>query len=200
VSVFDKYKKKSEAPPPSGTDMPDDKKLVRTKEPSHQGPPTSQVVPKPTNQLPTTPLPAKEESPDREERPGMPGQVFVPSRQQVESPGGYLTDPEACEYLSKCGWSRGMADEQGRVTWEDPSAVRVKAEMQPTCTLPTAGGGKEIIRQCVLPPAVWYYTTQEAVTIQRARERAGEGMDDLIARKELELEHLRTLRGKKNDA
>ena len=175
MSVFDKYKNKSGV-----TDMAE-----TPKKPEKQPP-----QPKPSNLHPTTPLPVREDADAPTPPPLMPGQVTVEAKEQYK-PVLHMYDTESEHYLRERGWKKVSLNEQGLALWDDPMACNLKAEMQHTCTLPTVGGGKEHIKQCVLPPSRWMYQTNEAVRVQYDRDRHGESLKDIIARKELELEQLK---------
>jgi hypothetical protein len=82
---------------------------------------------------------------------------------------------QAEEYLSRTGWQKLGVNERGLAVWQDPQGAQdPRGQKQPTVKLPIVGGGEEQIYQCVLPPATWTYTTDDAMQVQRGRDRAGQ--------------------------
>ena len=88
-----------------------------------------------------------------------------------------LPADEARTYLEAAGWLYEGCDDDGRGKYQDPSGMGSKLGV-PTVTkeLPALDfkmtGQLMPLKQTVVPPSSWSYPTQEAVSIQRARDKA----------------------------
>jgi hypothetical protein len=98
---------------------------------------------------------------------------------------------EIDDYLSRAGWNKLGTSDRGLSLWQDPLGTSQSGKRTPTVRLPIQGGGEEQIYQCILPPVVWNYTSDEAMTVQRYREYYGQGLEQLIRVKERELTELK---------
>lgn len=79
---------------------------------------------------------------------------------------------EANDYLTSKGWELNGFNEQGVALWVDPiSNVSQKAEARKACEVPITGGGKEDIVQMFCPPVPWTYSTEQAMFVQKQREK-----------------------------
>jgi hypothetical protein len=88
-------------------------------------------------------------------------------------PSGYAWLAQAEEYLEFKGWEKVSTNGRGQSLWRDPlCAGPHRAERSVEITLPSVGGGTEVIRQWRGPPVDWSCTTEVAMQIQLARDQA----------------------------
>jgi hypothetical protein len=145
----------------------------------------------------TTPPTAQPPSPQRvhpvlsssEKNPGGSGSVVSPARD-------WLRVQE--EYLEIRGWERAGTNERGVGIWRDPKGRGQKSELKEAVVLPVQGGGREVVKQLYLPPADWYFTTEEASQLQHQRDEGGEGLRDVVEYRRRELKELEEQLAKQN--
>lgn len=80
-------------------------------------------------------------------------------------------------YLLDHGWERVGSANSGLPTFRDPKGSRLQGEVREVGTLPNKGDDLHPtipIRQLHLPPAPYEFTLEEAVDVQRRRDRAGD--------------------------
>jgi hypothetical protein len=128
--------------------------------------------------------------------PIQPHQASTPNAptQQTALPPSTTSNWEskAEEYLLFWGWEKVGTNERGIGIWADPKGnVPQVSEYKDAIQLPVVGGGFETIKQWFGPPVAWNYSTEEALSIQKQREKAGETIAQAIIRKEEELAALR---------
>lgn len=115
------------------------------------------------------------------------GSGVTPSNTRMD----WLSQQE--DYLLSRGWKNVGLNERGVGVWKDPNSSDGKPEHKEAVVLPVAGGGKEVVKQWYMPPAEWYFVTEEAVMLQRQRDEKGERLEELVARKRKELGELEEL-------
>ena len=125
--------------------------------------------------------------------PALAGQTVVeapePPPQSLQS----QWEEKAEAYVLSRGWEKVGLNARGKPMFLDPqSHPKAKSELVPNVTLPAVGGGTEVVMQWKTPPATWPCVLEQAYFIQTSRDRAGESLDTVIARKEEELEALKT--------
>ncbi len=119
--------------------------------------------------------------------------VSPPKPASPPSPyGSWVAEAEG--YLSAFGWEKLGTNLNGQSVWSDPRGqAKFTSELRPAATLPVQGGGTEVVMQWQGSPAPWNYNLQDALAIQRTREKAGETLEQRIARKQAELDELMEL-------
>lgn len=95
------------------------------------------------------------------------------------------------QYLISKGWVKLGMNERGYAIWEDPTTQNQESRMVAGPRLPVAGGEFIVVHQLQVPSGKWDRTTEEAMVLQRSRDRAGETIEDTIKRKEQELRELK---------
>lgn len=125
--------------------------------------------------------------------------VFVPPPQLTVNPGPQKDRLERVDlkdhhrYLEAAGWRKVGEDDGGNCTWSDPSADDGKTSVHEwTLHELNRDGSKETVRQHVAGTPRWDYPTLQAVSIQRHRDASRETTEQLIERKEKELERLKS--------
>jgi hypothetical protein len=118
-----------------------------------------------------------------------PGPTVINQQSLPTTIPSWMTEVE--NYLTRSGWTKLGTSDRGVSLWQDPLGTNSSGEKKPTVRLPIQGGGEEQIYQCILPPVVWNYTSEDAMTIQRYRDHYGQGLETLIKVKERELRELK---------
>lgn len=95
------------------------------------------------------------------------------------------------QYLVSRGWVKLGMNEMGHAIWEDPTTTDQKPKLVAGPRLPVSGGEFIVVQQLQVPCGKWDRTTEDAIAIQRSRDRAGESAEDTIKRKEQELREMR---------
>lgn len=85
-------------------------------------------------------------------------------------PSAWLTEARA--FLESRGWTESGNNERGDATWNDPVGSTAKPVKVEAVVLRTKNGGKETIMQSRGAPLPWVYGTDEALSMQRQRDRA----------------------------
>lgn len=75
------------------------------------------------------------------------------------------------EYLAKHNWERVGTDWRGQGIWSDPQGSAKPTLSKISVTLPSRERGSETIQQTCGTPAAWNYCTEEAVYVQRERNK-----------------------------
>ncbi len=78
------------------------------------------------------------------------------------------------EYLEAAGWTQVSANGRGDTFWADPAGEGDRASKPEVAShLPGKDGSDPVpVTQHVCPPVPWTYGLHDAVTVQRARDRA----------------------------
>ena len=105
-----------------------------------------------------------------------------------------LWNEGAEKYLTLFGWERIGINEHGMTMWADPKGKCSQKPIHTAAVRLSVAGGEEVIKQWYGPPIPWNYSLTEAMIIQQQRERAGENLDQAIARKKKELQDLLDIR------
>lgn len=103
------------------------------------------------------------------------GQVKVAPQPRPETLGR-MEATEAREYLESAGWKHAGTNDKGETLWSDPAGMGPRTGVKvPGATLPNKDGGEAtVIMQTRCAPSSWDYSMQEAVNMQRIRDRAAE--------------------------
>lgn len=89
------------------------------------------------------------------------------------SPYAWVVEQE--NYLISKGWERNGSDRRGISTWNDPAGTMASPEEVVQGTLPDKDSKTEReFKQIVGPPIPWTYNLEEAIDVQRNRDRAAE--------------------------
>ena len=101
-------------------------------------------------------------------------QVLCPA----EVPAYDLDWLRQCEtYLVNHGWENDGNSPSGLPTFRDPKGSRLRGEFREVATLPNKGDDLHptiTVRQFHVPPAPYSFTIEEAVGMQRRRDKAGD--------------------------
>ena len=106
---------------------------------------------------------------------------------------GWLSERE--KYLFSRGWEveRGLSSIP---TFRDPKGSRLRGELRDVKTLPNKGDDLHptiTLRQFHVPPTTYTFTIEEALEIQRRRDRAGDSGPTPLERLDIVEQHYNTL-------
>jgi len=125
---------------------------------------------------------------------GKKGPNFVPP---TVAPAAATWMKEVDEYLEAKGWEMTGVSESGTKLWRDPEGSRLNGEefREIILSVNKETGRPDVVRQKVLPPIPWEYSTMDALRHQKQRDMwDSESLTPLQRLEKLESKHNRMRR------